>query len=336
MAKHGDTPRPELNVTLSAREMRELREQQRNDWKRYREQLRRDRDHLRGNDPLAGLLPDLREPEWLREIRKTVEGANTRFVKWLNDTREERDRIAGNIVRFLREDLAPIAQKAVEALSTKLAPNWIGLTVDELEGATALAKEKGLCVVWAPRQEIVRALLAAETDADLETVLSEHVDEILADVEAVLDEATHPDIAEHRTLALEVIADFRDGRPASAQALAGTVVTNVVTVLFGTSFGDFWKRWEEVEPEDASLGEFRMRVILFSLARTVHHTDYAVPGWNRHVAIGHAGLTDLTDATLALQAVMLVGAVVRELHAVYTLLDEADETDSAGEADTTG
>jgi hypothetical protein len=297
-----------LAVTVSAREMRELRAQQRRDY-----------------DRVVG-LPSRPEPQWLRDVRGTLDGLGAPIVKWLDETREERERIAEAILRFLRDDLPDLAEKASDAISSKLAPNWAGLTGAELRGARVLASDKGLCVVWAPRQEIIRALLAAGNDAELDAVLIHHADEILDDVEAVLVQATHPTIAGHQSLALEAIANFRDGRPASAQAVAGTVITNLVTVTLGMRFDQARELWQDQVPEHAALSEFRMRTILWSLGRSIHHTKYAPPGFNRHSAIGHAGLGDHSNRTHALQAVLLLGAVLRELHWFYTAQDKAAAT----------
>jgi hypothetical protein len=64
-----------------------------------------------------------------------------------------------------------MARKAVEAA---LPINWRELNRAEQEAAEVLAMEKGICVVWAPSAPIVRALVSAEDDAELERILLEN------------------------------------------------------------------------------------------------------------------------------------------------------------------
>jgi hypothetical protein len=339
---------PELKLTLSARDWRALREQERRESAHFRAQLKRDnehframvrrdnelfRAHLRQHDTdlfgPGGFLPALREPTWLREIRTALDGFSSGVTKWLDETREARERVAENVFNFLME-LPDLAQRAQEALASRFSPNWRDLTADELHDATALAMNKGVCLVWAPRVEIVRELLAATDDADLEARLLRHQREILDDVDAQLDEVSHPRLAELEDHAKEAVATFRDQGPRPAQAHATILLTSVVNVTFEIKrFREAFERWQEYDPMAVPLGEFRFRIIFWAFARALQRTDLAGPGFNRHASVGHTRLSEQYTPTNAFAAILLLGAVLRELHWLFTALDEADAQKAA-------
>jgi hypothetical protein len=333
MVEDSDTPGTELNLTLSAREWRELQKKQRLEWKGYQEQVRRDnelwRAQFRNDDLLGGLLPALREPGWLRDIRTSLDKVGEGVERWLDETYEARERFAKKVNRFVMTDLPEMLRQAQGALAGRFSPNWRDLDAGELEEATALAMERGLCTVWSPRVEFIRELISAADDEELEARLLGREHEILEDVEATLGEATHPRLVELQDCAKEAVATYRNQGPRPAQAYATVLLTNIVNVTFGLKFKNALDRWQAQEPMEVPLGEFRFRLIFWSFGRALKHTNLAGPGFNRHAAVGHTTLSDQYTRANALAAILLLGAVVRELHWFFTALDEANKAEQA-------
>jgi hypothetical protein len=221
-----------------------------------------------------------------------------------------------------------MARKAVEAA---LPLNWRELDPTEQEAAEALTMEKGICVVWAPSAAIVRELINASDDAELERILLKNQDEILEDLDTRLAETSHPNIEDILPLACQAIESFRADRPEAAQALATTLLTHIVHDRFNiTRFAHAREEWQKEDPKDATLRLYRFKLILWSFARALHHTDHAAPGFNRHAAAGHySNLAEQFTRVNSLQSLMLVTAVVRELHEWYTLEDQAEQAEAA-------
>jgi hypothetical protein len=119
-------------------------------------------------------LPDRRMPparpdptEMLRGLR----GLDLRFTaasEQLRQTIERWARIGEQVSARLAEMLDAIPRSAMAAavefgrrLREAFPPNWQGLEPDELGYVLDLARDGTLCLVWAPRIEVVRELLTA-------------------------------------------------------------------------------------------------------------------------------------------------------------------------------
>ncbi len=227
------------------------------------------------------------------------------------------------------EQFKKFGEMAMKAYEAVLPINWRELSRVEQEAAAALTMEKGVCSVWAPRAVVVRELINANDDAELERILLQNENEILEDLDARLAEATHPHVEDLQPLTGQAIESFREGRPEPAQALATSVLTHVVQCRFGFQRFDLArKEWQKQNPRNAALRRYRVMLILWSFARTLHHTDYAAPGFNRHAAAGHhSNLTEQFTRSNSLQSLMLLTAVVRELHELYTVQDRTEEAE---------
>jgi hypothetical protein len=97
--------------------------------------------------------------------------------------------------------------------------NWHDLDARELD-VIDLVQESGIPVVWAPRAEIVDALIAFERD-ERYSVLARSGDDVLTDLSAVLDRARGANVRGHAdasALAGEAIAAATRCRPGRARA----------------------------------------------------------------------------------------------------------------------
>jgi hypothetical protein len=164
---------------------------------------------------------------------------------------------------------------------------------------------------------------------DLERVLLDSADEILEDLDARLDEVAHMKVEGLRQFAKRAIATFREGQPESAQALATSLLTNIMHHRFGFDrFNLAREDWQKENPRETVLRLYRFKLILWAFARSLHHTDHAEPGFNRHATAGHyPDLFEQFTRANSLQALMLLTAVVRELDYSYAALDRAEESD---------
>ena len=91
-------------------------------------------------------------------------------------------------------------------------------------------------------------------------------------------------------------------------------MTNYVNEQRGFKYlSDAREEWQSHPPRHAAIRLYRSKLILWSLGRALHNTDHAPPGgYNRARAVGHVDLIDQLTPANALQALMLVAAVLRE------------------------
>ncbi|MEU5298640.1 hypothetical protein [Streptomyces umbrinus] len=105
-----------------------------------------------------------------------------------------------------------------------LPANLSGLGTEDLYTILALGEDDGLSLAWAPRTEIVKALLPLSTRAERYAFLAELRDDVLDDIEDSLQIVTHPEltgmVAILSAATRTARADFSEG----AQALAGNVL----------------------------------------------------------------------------------------------------------------
>lgn len=105
-----------------------------------------------------------------------------------------------------------------------LPSNLSGLSTDELLGILDLCEQDGLSLAWAPRASIVGGLLSLNAREERGAFLSGHRDEVLDDIEASLQNVTHPRLAGVSVILHAAVRAARVGSDEGAQALAGNVL----------------------------------------------------------------------------------------------------------------
>jgi hypothetical protein len=129
------------------------------------------------------------------------------------------------------EQMRPIFERLRQAWDDALPPNWEGFEVEEVTAAVERIESTGYCLVWLPRIDIVREVLAAD-EAATKKVLVARLGDVLADAEAVLIDVTDPELALERDAAGAAIRSFQDRHWMSAQALASSVFTSAAHKTF--------------------------------------------------------------------------------------------------------
>ncbi|MFI8085804.1 hypothetical protein ACIF6L_34070 [Kitasatospora sp. NPDC086009] len=147
------------------------------------------------------------------------------------------NRIAEEINRIVAKDLFAGFAGVRKLIKDWLPDNLTGLDAKQWTWLLRVAAKDGICLAWAPRAEIVDALLALPSTEARRQYLADHRLEMVEDVEASLEEVDHPELLDLRTLTLQAAACIRDGHDAPAQALLG----NVLDTLMATH-GRAWLR----------------------------------------------------------------------------------------------
>ncbi len=212
--------------------------------------------------------------------------------------------------------MRPIFEQLRREWEEALPPNWGGFNVEEVTKAIERIGATGYCLVWVPRHEIVRQVLATD-DSATKAVLLARRDEVLDDALAVLAEVAEPELALERDAAAVAIRAFRDGRAKPAQALASSVFTSAAHKLFEVGTKAIRRRMAETHPDDAAIGQLRIRTIYLAGARALDEfrPDKATPvrgEFNRHNTAHRITVEQWTEAN-ALCAIMLSTALLREL-----------------------
>ncbi|MGW4809484.1 hypothetical protein [Kitasatospora sp. NPDC004272] len=145
--------------------------------------------------------------------------------------------IAEEIRRSLTKDLFAGFDRIRDLVKDWLPDNLADLGEEQWAWLLRGAAKDGACFAWAPRAEIVTALLALPTATARQQYLVDHRQEVVQDVEASLQEVDHPDLEDLRELTLQAAACLRDGHDAPAQALLGNVLDTLMT-----AHGKAWLR----------------------------------------------------------------------------------------------
>ncbi|OKI95053.1 hypothetical protein [Kitasatospora sp. CB01950] len=145
--------------------------------------------------------------------------------------------IAEEIRRSLTKDLFAGFDRIRDLFKDWLPDNLADLGEEQWAWLLRVAAKDGACFAWAPRAEIVTALLALPSAAARQQYLVDHRQEVVQDVEASLEEVDHPDLEDLRELTLQAAACLRDGHDAPAQALLGNVLDTLMS-----AHGKAWLR----------------------------------------------------------------------------------------------
>jgi hypothetical protein len=220
------------------------------------------------------------------------------------------------------------AEVARQALRRSFPENWDDLDFEQCKPALALGLEHGVNVVWTPRAEIIRELVAAVDDEARARILVEREADILDDIESVLVDVTHSGLGHLPALARKAVNAHRGGHREAGHALAGAVLSGVVHENFGFHhFAEARARFQRDHPMHVEMSLLRITAVLYTFGRALQPTDVAPPGFNRHASL-HALAGQYTPAN-AVAAMLLLAGVLRELHFWLTAQDQEDEQEAA-------
>jgi hypothetical protein len=212
----------------------------------------------------------------------------------------------------------------VERVSRCMIPlNWLELGVGSHRRVRKVMLETGICLIWVPRPEIVKKLIAPMSKAERDEVLLADEETILADVSECVFAVGHPRLDDLRQSGEEAIAAYRDGHRRAAQALSAALLGAVLTDHFGyQKFDEARRAFESDHPEQVDPRANRIASIQWSIREAIRSSyDWPPPeGFNRHLSAHAVDSDQYTDAN-ALSALMLVAGALRELQEIYAATD---------------
>ncbi|MFD9794256.1 hypothetical protein ACFWXK_25275 [Streptomyces sp. NPDC059070] len=124
-----------------------------------------------------------------------------------------------------------LARRILETFSSikDLLPNNLqALRTEEWEMLFAICEEDGVCLIWAPRTEHLKALLELPDRTQRQQYLVEHRSDIVDDVLASLNAVDHSALLDLVELARDAADSVRDGHDRPAQALLGNILDTVM------------------------------------------------------------------------------------------------------------
>ena len=227
-------------------------------------------------------------------------------------------------------NLAPardLLDQLVAAAALFLPANLRGLAAGDLRVIVEFGADDGLSLAWAPRTEIVQALLALGTREERSVLLAERRDDVLDDIDASLQTVTHPDLTGMTTLLSSAVSTARAGCTDGAQALAGNVLDTAMKrhgsawirrslpqaqYPRGSHHGTITSALTKVDEWGSlSLLQFRHYLVLTGM-RNVFGPDATQDTFNRHLG-AHEASPDTYRPEFVLPALLLAHALLRAL-----------------------
>jgi hypothetical protein len=243
-----------------------------------------------------------------------------------------------DVVRSVSLPRALLDQLAAAA-AFFLPANLSGLDTEDLYTILDLGQDDGLSLAWAPRTEIVKALLPLSTREERHALLTERRDDVLDDVDASLQIVTHPELTGMVTILSAATrtarADFSEG----AQALAGNVLETAMK-----RHGNTWIRhsfpqatytkgghhWvidsaldEAGDWSNLTLLQFKHYLVLAGM-RNAFGPGATQDTFNRHLG-AHQASPDAYRSEFVLPAILLAHALLRALNQDLTRPDDEGE-----------
>ncbi|MBC9005073.1 hypothetical protein H9X94_24320 [Micromonospora aurantiaca] len=196
-----------------------------------------------------------------------------------------------------------------------MPPNWPRDPDLDLNHVFAVIQDEGVPLVWVPRVDIVKDVLAApDRDARVKILLGRSSD-VMQDCRDTLSTINHPDLSNQLPLANKVIDAFENGHAEAAQALAVVVTETVVSRTIDKSYKKVRDLVKVEDPDDLAMGELRIKAALapigpFYVSWYPSMGSPAPTELSRHVTVHQADFEHYTSGN-AIIAVMLVTSVLR-------------------------
>lgn len=221
--------------------------------------------------------------------------------------------------KFTKSLIDPaVLERIRESLDRCMPPNWVALD-DWLDG-TQFVDEVGWSVVWVPRPEVTKRLVYARPE-EREQTLIEATDSIVSDAIELMADVTMEDLDFLAQCVVEVAESIRDGRARAAQALAASVLTELLQGILGHSqlaaarekYGEPW--------EQKSIRLVRFALVTSTVPKALdrfyrQQGDDVPVSFNRHAIVHGASPVQFTQSN-ALVGLLLVASLVRELQSLY-------------------
>jgi hypothetical protein len=211
-----------------------------------------------------------------------------------------------------------IFERVRELVARRMPPNWS--EVEDWRRGTTFVEESGWGIVWLPRSEVVSALLDAGPD-DRDSVLVENGPTLVEDALECAKAIQHPELRFLGECVAEIAESIREGRHRAAQALAASVLTELIQGILGhkrlaevhIEYGQSW--------EDQSIQLLRFALITSTIPKALSnfYRDKGDPMpslFNRHAVAHGASPVQFTELN-ALVGLLLVTALTRELQELY-------------------
>jgi hypothetical protein len=215
---------------------------------------------------VAGILVAHRGMQDRLEAERRLAMAALTAATRAGETWQRRLQLLAPIVDWLQA-LTPVFVGLTETANSLLRlvtpENVRDLGAEEWARLVAISAEQRMGLLWAPRAQVLQALLAAEDVAARGRVVEDAVDVIVADCAASLALVTDPQVAELAAFARSAIRAHQAGHVEAAQALATNVLDSGLS-----QFGEDPKvvlrtarEWGSLDDEDwVSLRVYRTRL----------------------------------------------------------------------------
>jgi hypothetical protein len=254
-------------------------------------------------------------PDWAKEFAKSTQSINDAMQRALRGNQQVIQEAVEAAARQYATIVKPDFQRTIDQIQRlwlRSAPdNWHGLG-DEALALTDLVQESGICLVWVPREMVIRRLLGVDVTArpaEL-ALLSE---EVLYDLDAALAEAQtleldlrgHPEAC---AFAGEAIAAARAVQWSAAQAVAACGLGQVLHATYGFStLGQAFKKFNARDVDEATMEILKVALLEVSTARALqNYGDVQPDGFNRH-ATQHGERNFFSKANALAGLLLLVG-----------------------------
>ncbi len=198
----------------------------------------------------------------------------------------------------MRQSVAAMAERQKEMWREGLAmmestyrrnlpDNWQDIDSSLLD-VIEMVKESGMCLVWAPRGELVLRLLGATSTAEREALLAAERDIVIADLDAPMQAVGTVELAGFRAasaFAQEAIAAAHDGHMTAAQSLAACGLEPAARVSFGIPrLSAVRKHFETRNVDEVTATLMKVTLLQMCTAKALAQFDERMlpEGFNRH------------------------------------------------------
>jgi hypothetical protein len=253
------------------------------------------------------------------KAQAAIDAMNARFGE---SVREAIDAMGGNL------------RRAVEELWKRTrAPNWPDDIRDPRELA-ALIEETGWPLVWLPRADVIREMLAVDELSDRHTVLLARQDDVIEDVLAQVAAVADPVLTRFAPKVSEAADALRAGYACASQALSAAVLSDLLVTAGFPTLSRARKKFP-ADWETTGITYLRLAliggVVVDALEQFPPEDDphYVPETFNRHASTHTVAEVQYTPIN-ALVALMLTAAMARELEELARrgVLSTADEDDN--------